>query len=98
VTTYLRAARDDILEFAIDSRPRDRRRTKRLKEFVIQSRQQQLYSRKVGLMTTTGGSPKFLEHADDGTRILNKRRQLFDIKVRCSVSLVLFHSTFFCLL
>ena len=34
-------------------------------------------------MTTTAGSPKFLEHADDGTRILNKRRQLFDIKVRC---------------
>ena len=27
-------------------------------------------------------SPQFLEHACDATRILNKRRQLFDIKER----------------
>ena len=48
----------------------------------------------ISIMTTTAGSPKFLEHADDGTRILNKRRQLFDIKVRCSVSLSSYFTRF----
>ena len=32
--------------------------------------------------TTTPNQPQFLEHACDATRILNKRRQLFDIKER----------------
>lgn len=88
VTTYLRAARDDSREFAIDSR---RKRQKKNQETT---RNLTTHSRR-GYIMTTASSPHFLEHADDGTRILNKRRQLFDIKVRCSVSLVLFHSTFF---
>ena len=34
------------------------------------------------MTSTTPNQPQFLEHACDATRILNKRRQLFDIKER----------------
>ena len=83
----LRVARDDHRELSgvCNLSRRTDFETQETQEIV---RQQQLYSRRylttdISFMTTTAGSPKFLEHADDGTRILNKRRQLFDIKVRC---------------